>query len=146
MLPSMGREQPVLKLRRSQSMDHPRCLRAFDVVVLSSRNEGSPMGALEAMALGVPLVATRVGGVPHLLESGSALLVPPEHPEELGKAIAAVREDREGARQRAEVARERVESRHSPPVWARAHLELYLQLVCVGGNLNRPGFAGDPRA
>lgn len=106
-----------------------RYLPAFDVLVLSSRSEGTPIVALEAMALGVPLVATHVGGVPHLVGSGSALLVQPESPQELGEAIVAVLEDREGASQRAEVARHRVEERHSPESWARDHIQWYLQVV-----------------
>ncbi|MEX2531216.1 MAG: glycosyltransferase [Gemmatimonadota bacterium] len=106
-----------------------RYLLAFDVLVLSSRSEGTPIVALEAMALGVPLVATHVGGVPHLVGPGSGLLVQPENPQKLGDAIVAVLEDREGASQRAEVARHRVQERHSTESWARDHTKLYLQVA-----------------
>jgi glycosyltransferase involved in cell wall biosynthesis len=106
-----------------------RFLRAFDVLVLSSRSEGTPIVALEAMTLGVPLIATRVGGVPHLLGSGSALLVQPESPEELGQAIVAVLDDSEGASERARLASQLVKGRYSPASWARAHIKLYLQVV-----------------
>ena len=47
-----------------------RFLRAFDVFALASLHEGMPVSLLEAMALGVPVVATRVGGVPEVVTSG----------------------------------------------------------------------------
>jgi glycosyltransferase involved in cell wall biosynthesis len=62
-----------------------------DVVVLASRSEGLPFTLLEAMALGKPVVATRVGGVPEVVEDGrSGRLVPPQDPAALASAVAAV--------------------------------------------------------
>ena len=62
-----------------------------DVVVLASRSEGLPFTLLEAMALGKPVVATRVGGVPEVVEDGrSGRLVPRDDPAALATAIAAV--------------------------------------------------------
>jgi len=64
---------------------------AADVVVLPSRLEGLPMTLGEALILGRPVVATSVGGVPELVESGvSGLLVPPDDPARLAVALAAV--------------------------------------------------------
>jgi len=64
-----------------------------DVVVLASRSEGLPFTLLEAMALGKPVVATRVGGVPEVVEEGrSGRLVPREDPAALATAIADVLE------------------------------------------------------
>lgn len=66
-------------------------LRAADLFVLASRWEGTPMAVMEAMAAGLPLVATAVGGVPGLVEDGvTGLLVPPDNPERLAAAIATV--------------------------------------------------------
>jgi glycosyltransferase involved in cell wall biosynthesis len=65
-----------------------KIMAAADLFVLSSRWEGCPMVVLEAMALGKPIVATAVGGVPELIvDSLSGRLVPPESPEALSAAI-----------------------------------------------------------
>jgi glycosyltransferase involved in cell wall biosynthesis len=53
-------------------------LRAFDVFTLASRYEGMPLSLLEAMVLGLPVVATSVGGIPEVVTSGrNGLLVAP---------------------------------------------------------------------
>ncbi|HEU5217620.1 MAG TPA: glycosyltransferase [Gemmatimonadales bacterium] len=77
---------------------------AFDVFVLSSRTEGTPMVLFEAMAARVPVVATRVGGVPDVVGPDQALLVPAERPDALAAAITALRNDPDGAVRRAEAA------------------------------------------
>ncbi|HBO43930.1 MAG TPA: hypothetical protein DD670_08365 [Planctomycetaceae bacterium] len=60
-----------------------------DVLALSSRSEGLPNVVLEAMAMGKPVVATTVGGVPEVIEDGiSGRLVPPDQPDLLARALA----------------------------------------------------------
>lgn len=88
--------------------DIPELLDAADVAVFSSRYEGSPLSVIECMAAGAAIVATRVGGVPELLEhERSALLVPSEDPAALAEALGRLIGDRAlGARMGA-AARER---------------------------------------
>jgi glycosyltransferase involved in cell wall biosynthesis len=68
--------------------DVAELLPAFDVFALSSRNEGLPISLLEAMAAGVPCVATSVGGVPEVVtDREEGLLVPPEDAVGLAEAL-----------------------------------------------------------
>lgn len=86
----------------------------LDVVVNASRNEGTPVALIEALAAGRPVVATRVGGTPDLLGQGAyGLLVPPADPEALAAAILEALRDPASARARAEAGRDRVLARHS---------------------------------
>lgn len=80
----------------------------FDVLVLASRTEGLPMVLLEAMACGVPCVATAVGGVPGLLADGGGELVDPGDADSLAQALARLCDDEEHRRHAGIRARERV--------------------------------------
>jgi glycosyltransferase involved in cell wall biosynthesis len=69
-------------------------LRASDVFVLSSRVEGNPLSVMEAMAAGLPVVSTAVGGVPELVRAGeTGLLVPSEDAGALAQAMQALVDD-----------------------------------------------------
>jgi len=71
--------------------DVPRLLRAADAFVLSSAWEGLPNAVMEAMASGLPVVATDVGGVSDLIESGrSGTIVPPQDPAALAEGMLGV--------------------------------------------------------
>lgn len=76
-----------------QRPDLPELLAAADVFVLPSIWEGQPLILQEALRAGVPVVATRVGGVPALTGEDAALLVPPGRPEALATAVRAVLTD-----------------------------------------------------
>ncbi len=69
----------------------PSILGAADVFVLPSITEGFPVTVIEAMHFGLPIVATRVGGIPELVRDGvSAILCAPGNPEELAEALLAL--------------------------------------------------------
>jgi glycosyltransferase involved in cell wall biosynthesis len=81
--------------------------RMFDLFALSSHSEGCPNAILEAMRFGLPIVATRVGGVPELARDGeSALLTPDGDADALAKAIARLLADPALARRLADRARD----------------------------------------
>jgi glycosyltransferase involved in cell wall biosynthesis len=69
-------------------------LAAFDVFVYPSLFEGLGSALLDAMAFGLPIVATEVGGIPEIVEDGvNGLLIPPEDPEALTAAIVRLLDD-----------------------------------------------------
>jgi glycosyltransferase involved in cell wall biosynthesis len=74
--------------------DAVRILAAADVFVLSSVQEGLPVALMEALALGLPVVATNVGGIPEAVSDGvEGVLVPPGRPAELAAAVLEVVRD-----------------------------------------------------
>ncbi|HEU4333725.1 MAG TPA: glycosyltransferase family 4 protein [Candidatus Eisenbacteria bacterium] len=84
-------------------------LAAADLFVVSSYLEGMGTSTLDAMAAGLPVVATRVGGIPEIVADGeTGLLVPPRDPEALAGAIARLAEEPELRRRLAEGGRGRV--------------------------------------
>jgi glycosyltransferase involved in cell wall biosynthesis len=76
--------------------DATRLMSGFDVFVLSSHHEGLPVAAMEAQTLGLPIVATAVGGMPEVVTEGvDGRLVPPARPDLLAAALADVVADAE---------------------------------------------------
>jgi glycosyltransferase involved in cell wall biosynthesis len=89
-------------------------LRGYDVFVQSSDTEGSPYSLLEAIASGVPVVATAVGGTPALVRDGvEGLLVPPGDASALARAMDEALSSPEAAERRANAAQARVAAERS---------------------------------
>jgi glycosyltransferase involved in cell wall biosynthesis len=105
-------------------------LAALDVLVLSSDWEGMPNALLEAMAAGLPIVATAVGGVPEVVVDGATgLLVPPGDPSALAEAITRLLRDPDLRRTMGQAGRARVERRFSINETVRLTEELYATLL-----------------
>jgi glycosyltransferase involved in cell wall biosynthesis len=99
---------------------------AADVVAIPSLSEGSPNVLLEAMAFGVPIVATEVGGIPEIVTQGeTALLVPPQDPAAMAASIARLISEPGIASGLARRAREKVETDYSPESRAKSLVGIY---------------------
>jgi glycosyltransferase involved in cell wall biosynthesis len=100
-----------------------------DLYVLPSRSEGLPVSLLEAMALGRPVVATHVGGIPEVLRHGvEGLLVPPADPEALAEAILALLADPDRRERLGAAARAGARGRFSMTAMTRAVELVYRQV------------------
>jgi glycosyltransferase involved in cell wall biosynthesis len=105
-------------------------LAAADVFVLPSRHEGQPMAVLEAMARGVCVVASDVGGIPELVEHGrSGLLVPPDDADALGAALRTALGDRTARERLGAAARQRVLTEFDVDVVWRRLDALYREVI-----------------
>jgi glycosyltransferase involved in cell wall biosynthesis len=103
---------------------------AADLFCLPSLYEGFPLAILEAMAAGLPVVATAVAGVPEAVDHGvTGLLVPPEDAAALARALGELAADPERARRMGEAGRRRVETEYAIPRVAAAYLELWAGLL-----------------
>lgn len=128
----IGLEETVTLIGRRD--DIPAFVRALDVAVLPSKREGVPLALLEYMALGAPIVAAAVGGVPEVVgDRREALLADREDPEGLAGAVQELLDDPDLAQRLGAAARERQRSRYDLEVIVRRVEDLYVELMTRAG-------------
>ena len=107
-------------------------LAAIDVFVLPSVSEGTPMALLEAMSFGVPCIASAVGGVPRIIDSGvDGILVSPGRPEEIRDAICLLGTDTLRRKSISENARTKISQKYDIKKWARKIEEEYVHVIAA---------------
>ncbi|HKE18903.1 MAG TPA: glycosyltransferase [Kofleriaceae bacterium] len=110
--------------------DVPRLLAALDAFVLTSKSEGLPLVIPEAMAAGLPVVSTRVGGIPQVVEEGvTGFMVEYGDEEGLRRRLVALDEDGQLARKCGAMGRERSLDRYSSRRMVADYLGLYRRVV-----------------
>lgn len=119
---------------RGEMLRASRLLPAFDLLVNSSRTEGTPITLFEAMHAGVPIVASSVGGVPDVVSSNEALLIEPENPVALASAIRQVHSTPADARTRAMHARKRLENDFAAGPWIESYGRIYEIAITTQSN------------
>jgi len=104
--------------------------RTATTVVLPTLEDNCPMVVLEAMAAGVPVLASNVGGVPDLIQpEETGLLCDPQRPESFCEGVARLLDHPDFAGRLAAQARLRAEERFHPQIIAREHLKIYRQVI-----------------
>lgn len=113
--------------------DIPQLLAAMDICLQPSRSEGMPLALMEAASAAKPVVATRVGGVPEIIEDGvSGVLVEPESSEQLAAALARLIESPAHARGLGEQLHRRFARDFSLPVMVERTEACYRQILGSG--------------
>ena len=119
--------------------DIPDLLAASDVFALSSDAEGNPLSLMEAMAAGLPTVATAVGGVPELLTHESdGLVVPPGDADALAAALSRLVESPHLRHAMGSSAESKALAGFDILHTVRSHLALYERLAPISASLDRP--------
>jgi glycosyltransferase involved in cell wall biosynthesis len=112
--------------------DVPRLIAAMDLFVLSTHREGFPLSILEAMAMGKPVVATSVGGIPEIVTNGvTGYLHQHGNSQELADALLRLIENPEDARRMGATARENVLQNFSRQKFADEIAQTYLDVMRV---------------
>ena len=119
--------------------DAAKYFAAFDLFVLSSRTEGLPMVMLEAMAAGVPIVATKVGGIPDLLSPREGMLVASEDPAALAAAMRVTLDDPGAATERARAAQLRQRAEFDVGPWSARYEAIYRELIAARASARQEG-------
>ena len=110
--------------------DVPQLMRAFDLFVLPSLAEGISNTILEAMATGLPVIATAVGGNPELVDEGrTGTLVPHSDPETMAREMLRYYDNPTECKTHGRMARERIERSFSISTMVNSYVGLYDRLL-----------------
>lgn len=110
--------------------DMPGILRDADIMVHPSRMDATPYVIIEALAAGLPVVASNIYGIPELIEDGvSGVLVPPDDPGAVARALTSLVEDSERRRRIGAAARQRFEARFTIGTHVRKTVAVYDELL-----------------
>jgi len=120
------KEVEFLGVRR----DIEKLMKSTKLFVLPSRWEGLPLTILEAMSSGAGIIATKVGGIPEVIQNGKeGILISPEDPEALAKGITELLKNRELRIKLGINAYKKVKEQYSIEVYTKNILELYKSLI-----------------
>lgn len=118
----------------------PRLRSAFmnslDVFVLPSFAEGTPNGVIEAMAHGIPVIATNVGGIPDVIDADTGILVPPGDAVALADAMVTLANDPQRRNKMGVAARERQQKLFAPQIVVPLLLNAYQRMIGNGHSTN----------
>lgn len=138
-----SRTTPFVRMLGQRS-DIDQCLDAADVFFLPSRGEGMPLSVIEAMAKGVPVVATAVSGIPEAIGDTGALLPDPNHDPDAMVAAAATaltawRNDPAERSRRGRMASERAAGLFQPDRQLFQMMGLFTKVLATPGDYTSPG-------
>lgn len=113
----------------SRVPDVAALMKAADIFVMTPRQSVFDVVFLEALAAGLPVIATRVGGIPEIFDDGSALLVPPEDPQAVASAIEELLKDEPKRESLAEAASRRLQEKFTLERMLEGYLAVYDSLA-----------------
>lgn len=115
--------------------DIPECLAAADIYAQPSRSEGLGTSVIEAGAAGLPIVASRIGGIPDIIASAEmGILVPSEDPEALAGALLTMVRNPAAAKAMGEAVRRHVLAEFSAEALTQRTEQAYMELVSLPRN------------
>jgi glycosyltransferase involved in cell wall biosynthesis len=132
MISSLGLDQDIIFLGVRE--DIPQLLSIMDFFIMPSFTEGTPLSIIEAMSMKLPVIASKVGGIPELIYEGeTGLLVNPGKPDEIAAAVLNLLKDPKTRKEMGVRSREAAKKKFSLERCVRGHEKLYKELMNLAG-------------